>query len=242
MAYTSWRGVLGIIKPTMRPGSLEEQIRLMPEGIGVVPLLNKVRRGALEEFASALDAYEEKTAELAEAKVDVIHPGGTPPFMLQGYDGEARLIESWEKKYGVPIFTSGQNQVAALRALKVKKLVSIRATTWDEGNRTVGGYFTAAGFKVLAIERMDVPWESIGSLSSQEVYRHIKKMVLAHPEAEGIHMLGGGFRVLDMIETIERDLGIPMCHPSTAVVWETQKRLRVHEPRQGYGRLLSELP
>ena len=242
MAYSSWRGVLGVIKPTMRPGSLEEQIRLMPEGIGVVPLINKVQRGLLEEFSSALPAYEAKTAELAEARVDLIHPGGTPPFMLQGYEGEARLIESWEAKYKVPIFTSGQNQVAALRALKVKKFVSIRATTWDEGNRTVGGYFREAGFDVLAIERMDVPFERIGSLSSQEVYAHIKKMFLAHPGAEAIHMLGGGFRVLDMVETIERDLGVPMVHPSTAVVWETQKRLRVHEPRRGFGILLSELP
>ena len=25
MAYSSWRGVLGVIKPTMRPGSLEER-------------------------------------------------------------------------------------------------------------------------------------------------------------------------------------------------------------------------
>jgi maleate cis-trans isomerase len=182
------------------------------------------------------------TAELAEAGVDLIHPGGTPPFMLQGYAGEARLIESWERKYKVPIFTSGQNQVAALRALNVRKFVSIRATTWDEGNRTVGGYFTEAGFDVLAIERMDVPWERIGSLSSHEVYAHIKKMFLAHPGAQAIHMLGGGFRVLDMVATIEQDLGVPMIHPSTAVVWETQKRLQVREPRPGYGVLLAELP
>jgi maleate isomerase len=242
MAYSSWRGVLGIIKPTMRPGSLEEQIRLMPEGIGVVPLVNKIRHGRLEEFRSALPAYETMTAELAAAGVDLIHPGGTPPFMLQGYDGEARLIEAWERKYNVPIFTSGQNQVAALRALKVKKFVSVRATTWDEGNRTVGGYFRDAGFDVLAIERMDVPWERIGSLSSQEVYAHIKKMFLAHPGAEAIHMLGGGFRVLDMVATIEQDLGVPMIHPSAAVVWETQKRLHVREPRTGYGVLLADLP
>ena len=30
MPFTSWRGTLGLIKPTHRPGSLEETIRLLP--------------------------------------------------------------------------------------------------------------------------------------------------------------------------------------------------------------------
>jgi hypothetical protein len=36
--FESWRGIVGDIKPTHRPGSLEEFIRLLPEGIGVIPL------------------------------------------------------------------------------------------------------------------------------------------------------------------------------------------------------------
>ena len=38
--FESWRGVGGDIKPTHRPGSLEEFIKLLPEGIGVIPLLS----------------------------------------------------------------------------------------------------------------------------------------------------------------------------------------------------------
>jgi maleate isomerase len=242
MAYTSWRGVAGLIKPTMRPGSLEELIRLLPEGIGVIPLLNNIREGTQEEFKKALKIYEGKVAELAEQKVDLIHPGGTPPFMLQGYKGERKLIERWEKRYGVAIFTSGMNHVEALRALKARKIVAIRATTWDT-NKTLYNYMTDAGFKVLAIERIgNVSFQDIGRLSSQEVYAHIKKVVAAHPGADAIHMLGGGFRVLDMVETIEQDLQIPMAHPVTTLAWEIQKRLHVRQPFRGYGRLLSELP
>ena len=37
MSFTSWRGVVGCIKPTLRPGGLEELIRMLPEGIGVLP-------------------------------------------------------------------------------------------------------------------------------------------------------------------------------------------------------------
>lgn len=37
MAFSSWRGTMGLIKPTHRPGSLEETIRLLPEGSGSCP-------------------------------------------------------------------------------------------------------------------------------------------------------------------------------------------------------------
>jgi hypothetical protein len=74
MAYTLWRGVVGLVKPTRRPGSLEELIRLLPEGIGIVPLLLNVRQGNEQEFSTAIPHYEKYVAELAEQGMDMIHP------------------------------------------------------------------------------------------------------------------------------------------------------------------------
>ena len=86
MHYTMWRGVVGLVKPTRRPGSLEELIRMLPQGIGIVPLLLNVREGSHDEFSSAIPFYEKYVAELAEQGMDMIHPGGTPAFMMLGYD------------------------------------------------------------------------------------------------------------------------------------------------------------
>lgn len=47
---SSWRGSVGIIKPTMRLGGIEEFIRLLPEGIGVMPLYVNIRKGTVEEY------------------------------------------------------------------------------------------------------------------------------------------------------------------------------------------------
>jgi len=49
-----WRGVVGVIKPTYRPGSLEEFIRLLPEGIGVIPKFAGIKEGLEKEFVDAL--------------------------------------------------------------------------------------------------------------------------------------------------------------------------------------------
>src|SRR5712692_46835 len=241
MSYTSWRGTMGLIKPTMRPGSLEEFIRLLPDGIGVIPLFVGFKRGTEDEFREALDAYESKVAELAGYKVDLIHPEGAPPFMVHGYKGEAEIVKGWEKKYGVPIVTASQTQVQALQALKIKKFVGVTYFT-GKINDVFSAYFKEAGFEVMAMEGIPVAFEDVGRLSSQEVYAHTKKAFLKHPGAEAIYMLGSGWRTLDIIHLFEEDLQVPVVHPVPARVWAVQKRLHVRQPVKGYGRLLEEMP
>ena len=64
MAFGSWRGTVGIIRPTLRTGGFEELVRMLPEGIGVIPLCLNVQRGSLVEFQKGVHAYEPKIAEL----------------------------------------------------------------------------------------------------------------------------------------------------------------------------------
>jgi maleate isomerase len=240
MAYTMWRGVVGLIKPTRRPGSLEELIRLLPAGIGVVPLLLNVKQGSHEEFSSAIPFYEKYVAELAEQGIDLIHPGGTPPFMLLGYNGEAKLIESWEKKYKTPIFTAGQNHVAGLRALGIKKFIGASYSALQ--NKIVIDYMTEAGFTVVSMEPIDVPFDQAGQISPEACYAHIKKLFRNSKGADGIYIQGGAWRTEGIVETLEQDLQVPVLHANLAQAWEIQKRLQVNQPRGGFGRLLREMP
>jgi maleate isomerase len=241
MSYTSWRGTVGLIKPTHRPGSLEEFIRLLPEGIGVLPTYVGFKRGDTEEFRGALAAYEERVGELAKHGVDLIHPEGAPPFMVHGFKRESEIVRDWEKKYGVPIVTASQTQVEALWALKVKKFVGVTYFTGDI-NDMFSRYFQEAGFDVMAMEGIPVAFEDVGRLSSQEVYAHTKRAFLKHAGAEAIYMLGSGWRTLDIIRVLEEDLEVPVVHPVPARVWAVQKRLHVRQPAKGFGRLLERMP
>ena len=241
MAFTSWRGIVGIVKPTLRPGGLEEMIRLLPDGIGVIPLFNDIQRGTADEFEQVMADYDDKVARLAAQEVDLIHPEGAPPFMMMGLKGEARKIKAWERKHKIPCFTAGMNHVNALRALKVKRFVG---ATYFSGaiNNTFSKYFTDAGFEVMAMDGIEVPFNKVQELSALEVYAHIKRSFLKHPKAQAIYMLGSGWRTLEVIDMLEQDLGVPVVQAVAARVWEIQKRLHVNEPRSGYGTLLEKLP
>jgi maleate cis-trans isomerase len=241
MSFVSWRGTVGVIKPTYRPGSLEEFIRLLPEGISVIPLYLGFREGTADEFRSRLAEMEALVKELVEIGVDLLHPEGAPPFMLLGLQGERDLLARWESDYGVPVITSGTTQVTAMRALGLRRIVGV---TYFRGqlNEVFAQYFSEAGFEVLAMDGIDVPFDMVGRLSSREVYAHTKAAVLRHQRVDGVYMLGSGWRVLDIVELLEQDLEVPVVHPVPARVWAVQRHFHVRQPLQGYGRLLAEMP
>jgi maleate isomerase len=219
----------------------EEVIRLLPEGIGLIPLFLNVRRGTEDEFETMMPAYEKRIAELAEVGCDLIHPHGAPPFMVQGRKREAEIVKRWEKKYKTPIMTVAQNHVNALNAFRAKSIVG--ATYFPPKlNAVFAKYFRDAGFTVRSMDGIDVPFDKVQELASQQVYAHIKRSFLKAKGADAIYMLGSGWRTLDIIETLEQDLGVPVVHPVTARVWEIQKRLHVRQPRAGFGELLAAMP
>jgi maleate cis-trans isomerase len=241
VSFPTAHGTVGVVKPTYRPGSLEEFIRLLPEGIGVVPLFIDIRRGTEEEFASVLGAMEEQVAKLAEIGVDLIHPEGAPPFMQLGVRGESDLVTRWERRFGVPIVTASQTQVEAMRALGLRRVVGV---TYFTGaiNDMFARYFGEAGFEMRAMAGIDVPFEGVGRLASRDVYDAAVRAFRAAAGADGVYLLGSGWRVLDIVEPLERELGVPVIHAVAARVWAVQKRLAVPDKHSGYGRLLAEMP
>jgi maleate isomerase len=241
MAFSSWRGIVGMIHPTLRPGATEETIRLLPEGIGVLPLFLDIRRGVRDEFDEVFPDYEKLVATLASANCDTINVAGAPPFMVKGRDAETKITQEWESKYGVSIFTSGQNHVAALRALGAKSIVGASYFP-GEINQLFAKYFEDAGFEVRSMTGVDTPFDKAQELSGEQVYAYIKKQFLACKGADAIYMLGSGWRTLHIIETLEKDLQTPVVHPVPARVWEFQKRLHINEPAAGFGCLLEKLP
>jgi maleate isomerase len=141
----------------------------------------------------------------------------------------------------VPIFTVAQNHVRALQALKARSIVG--ATYFPARlNAVFAKYMRDAGFQVRGMDGIDVPFDKVQELAAEQVYAHIKKSFLKHRGADAIYMLGSGWRTLNIIQTLEQDLQVPVVHPVTARVWEMQKRLHVREPRKGYGTLLEAMP
>lgn len=241
MATNGSRGTVGIVRPTQRTGGYEELLAMLPQGIRLVPLCLDVRRGALDEFKSAIPAYEAKVAELARMDVDVINPSGAPPFMVLGYANEQELIRKWEATYKTRIFTSGTSHIDALRALNIKRFLG---ATYFRGdiNRTYAKYFIDAGFECLEMAGMDVTFDQVPQLPSAKVFDFITAAFSRNSTAEAIYMLGPAWHTLDIIERLEGELGVPVIHAVPAQCWDIQRHLGLRQPVKGFGRLIAEMP
>ena len=238
---SAWRGFVGCIKPRAHDSSLVEMIKLLPAGIGVASVYLNLAEGTREELQNSYATYEKNVAYLAAQRCDTISIEGAPPFMILGPDGEAKLVDGWRQKYQTDMFTSSQNQVNVLRAIKVKKILGITAFGADL-NKSYAKYFEDCGIGVVAMEGMEVPFRSIPDVPAEVIYSFIKKKFLEHTEADAIYILGSGLDALGIVAVLEQDLGVPVVQPIAARIWEIQRRLHVRQPIRGYGSLLELLP
>jgi maleate cis-trans isomerase len=241
-AASVWRGFVGCIKPTAGGSSLADMIRLLPDGIGVAAAYLNFAERSREEFQTSYAAYEKNVAYLAAQHCDLISIEGAPPFMILGPDGEAKLVDGWKQKYKADMFTSAQNQVNVLKAMKLKKIVGVTPFGTDL-NGSYTKYFEANGIGVAAMEDMRAAIGANPDPSSELMYSIIKKKFMAHTGgADSIYILGSGWDTLGIIAPLEQDLGVPVVQPVAARVWEIQRRLHVRQPVKGHGVLLETLP
>ena len=234
--------LIGVIKPSARSSkSFAELVALLPADIRFSARYSPVEHGTLDEFAGVIPTYEALAAELASEGADLIHPEGTPPFMILGYDAERRTIDQWEKRFNRPIFTSTMCQASALRALNVRKLVDAGydPTTGPHAER----YFRDAGFDVLGVEKVPVDWGAVGDIADEDAFAMLVNLVRKYPGADGLCLQGSSkWRLSGVIARLENELGIAVVHPVAARYWELTARLGRRLPLAGFGRLLAELP
>jgi maleate cis-trans isomerase len=238
---SNWRGLVGDIKPRATDSSLVEMIRLLPAGVGVAPVFLNFAEGTREELQNSYANYEKNIAYLASLHCDTISIEGAPPFMILGPDGEDRLVDGWRQKYKTDMFTSSQNQVNVLRAMKIKKILGITPFGADL-NKSYAKYFEDCGIGVVAMESIDVSYRSIPDVPSEVIYTFIKKKFLEQTGADAVYILGTPLDALGIVAVLEQDLGVPVVQPISARIWEIQRRLHVHQPVKGYGSLLETLP
>lgn len=239
--YYGARGIVGLVKPTYRPGSMESFIKLMPEGVGFIPSHVGIRAGNEQEFQEALVIAEKKVARLAELGADVIMIMGAPPAMVRGHGADKEISRHLTQKYGVPVLVATIAQVEAFRALGMKRLVGITYFT-DEMNRKFAKFLEDDGFQVAAMKGIEVPFKDAGKIPPEAIYGFAKKVFLEYGPVDGIYMLGAGWHNLPVIEMLEKDLKTTVVSSIPAQVWATKKKLNLWEPVKGYGRLLAEMP
>jgi maleate cis-trans isomerase len=239
--YYGSRGIVGLVKPTYRPGSMESFIKLMPEGVGFIPAHAGVRAGNEKELQEALTVAEKKVARLAELGADVVMIMGAPPTMVRGHGADRQIAESLTAKYKIPVTVATIAQVDAFRALGMKKLVGVTYFQ-DDMNQRFAKFLEDDGFEVKAMKGIEVPFKGRRQTGPGGDLQLRQETFLEAGKADGIYMLGAGWHNLAGDRDAREDLKTTVLSSIPAQVWATKKILNLNEPLAGYGRLLAEMP
>ena len=92
----------------------------------------------------------------------------------------------------MPIFTSGQNHVSAIRALGAGLLSAPPISRPTQ--RVFTRYFVDAGFDVRSMEGIDVHLDKVPELPSDLIYDHIVKAFEQSRDGNVVYMLGSAGR------------------------------------------------
>lgn len=232
---------VGVIKPVNESVSHAQLESIMPAGVAFESVHLGVQYRSVAEFREVMAVYEKRVPEMAARGVDLLHPEGAPPFMLEGLAGERARIAAWEEQFQIPVFTTGMTQLAAMDALGIRKFVGVTPFSGELAD-VFRNYFEEAGLEVQAMTTPVPPPDSIYDYPADQILGLVTAAFKAHGDgAEALYLLGSDWPVFDIVDELEAAIGVPVLHPVPVRCWFIQKKLGLNQPVKGYGRLLAEM-
>jgi maleate cis-trans isomerase len=234
-----WKAKIGIILPSTNTGYYSYELRVIsPEG--VVTLETRVMGGKLtiETLRRMREDVVYAAKLLAVGAPSVITYEATAAGFILGVDGEKALIKEIQDTTGIRATTGSESVTESLRFLGIKKMILYAATPEEITLKSLQ-YFESLGLEVPVHESFGGQIGSeINGVSPWETYSNVMRLYRKYPDADGIFISGGGLRTLEMIETLEKDSGLPVVSTVVANMWHCLKLSGVNDLVRGFGQLL----
>jgi arylmalonate decarboxylase len=190
-----------------------------------------------EGFAPVIDQVVERALELRRQGAEAISLMGTSLSFYRGAEWTDRLRAQMTEATGVPCTTMSHAIVAALRALDVRR-VAVATAYVDALNERLRDYLNGQGFEVTALEGLSMTHAAdIEGVGPSALIGLAERVFASDESADGIFISCGGLQTHEVIEPLERRLGVPVAASSPAGFWDVM-RLAGRDPfAAGFGRL-----
>jgi maleate isomerase len=236
-----WKAKLGFLVPSHDSGYGSYEMRVMSPD-GVTPLETRVpgRTVTHGELKSMSDSAVEAAAILSDADPDIVDFIPTAPCFVMGVESEADMIRAITERTGIQATAGGLSVAEALRFVGARRIIMYTPYLEDIQDLT-NRYFNDQGFEVLGSRnlRFEDP-SNINRVSPYEILSGIVQLQRRYPEADGVFVVGGCFRTLEITAQLEELIGVPVVGTQQANMFNCLRLCGVADLLEGFGRLLAE--
>ena len=235
-----YRARIGYISPSVIELNAYDFYRIVPDGVGMIAVACLVGGWKEDAYREALKQVEGCAKELGRRNCDFVIHGGAPLVLSQGKGFEAALIDKLQSLTGVPCTTSIVAAMDGFRDLGLTRLAVVDPYPPDLNAKMVA-YLKAWGFETASLVSLGTSFTESSIASVADIYRAARKAVREAGKADGIFIPCANFPVVDVIEPIETDTGLPVIANMTSQLYVAFKAIGMREPINGYGKLLRAL-
>ncbi len=233
-----WRARIGVIYPSSGLRNTDF-VRLAPPGVSAhvtrVSFKSLGTVAAIKEM-SEVENLLQAARLLAHVEPSSITWADTSGSFLFGSSGDADQIKAIEKETGIPASTTSTACVKAFEALGVSN-ICVASPYLQEVNESMEAFLWARALKVVRLESLELRESSrIARVEPETVYQLSKRA--ASSGGEALFVPCTDFLDLDLIQTLERDLSIPVVAANQATMWHALRLSGIQDHLEGFGRLM----
>ena len=232
-----YRARIGYISPSVIELNAYDFYRIVPKGVGLIAVACMVEGWKEDAYKRALSQVESCARELARRACDFVIHGGAPLVIAQGKGFETKLLTQLQEITGVPCTTSIVAAMEAFRDLSASRLAIVDPYPPDL-NAKLRGYLQDWGFEVVSLVSLGTSFTESSIASVGDIYRAAKRAVNEAKNAGAVFIPCANFPVVDVVEDIETDFGLPVITNITSQLYVAFKAIGMREKIHGYGRLM----
>ncbi|KUK16637.1 MAG: maleate isomerase [Thermococcaceae archaeon] len=233
-----WRARIGLIVPSSNTTMEPEFWKMAPEGVSIYTARMNLT-DVTEEALIKMEVYARDAAKrLADAEVNIIMYGCTSGSLVKGKGYDKQISQELEKHSGIKTITTSTAVLEALKELGISK-VAVATPYIDEVNVKEKQFLEDNGIEVVKIEGLGIVKNTeIGRQEPWVAYNLARRVYT--PQVDGVFISCTNFRTIEIIDALERDLGVPVITSNQASMWFTLRNLGIKEDYHEYGILMKE--
>ena len=227
----------GLIIPSSNT-SMESEFWRMTSGWATIHAERlRFQKITVDELEAMEAQLSEGASRLADAEVNVIGYGCTSGSLFKGKDHDREIEDKITAETGIPAVATARAVIEAMESLNISR-VCVATPYTDEISELEKSFLEQNKIEVLKIVGLGIEENlEVGRKAPDVAYELAKKAFV--PEAPGIFISCTNFRTIEIIDSLEKELDIPVVSSNTATLWAMMKKAGIKRELESCGRLLS---